>query len=234
LSLDDRQVELFSRQVLLREVGGRGQERLLAARVLVLGDGPEAEAAATYLAGAGIGTLGTAGFADGAGSVGFAPLRERCPDATVVVVSAAGEIDLATWDVVIETGSRGGSGHPRARGRARRGAVAVATDEQGGTIVLSVPAIAGGCTACRVAGPGGAGEESAAVRTGGVGATGAAGQRVVDLLLAGDMAALAACAFLLGLDPAPATRAFRLDVGAPAFVATEVRRIAPCPRACGA
>jgi molybdopterin/thiamine biosynthesis adenylyltransferase len=36
--LDDQTLERFSRQILLPEVGGRGQERLLAARVALAGD----------------------------------------------------------------------------------------------------------------------------------------------------------------------------------------------------
>jgi hypothetical protein len=55
--LTDAQVERYSRQILLPEVGGRGQERLLAARVVLAGAGTAAEAAATLLARAGVGAL---------------------------------------------------------------------------------------------------------------------------------------------------------------------------------
>jgi hypothetical protein len=43
--LDDAQVERYARHVLLPEVGGRGQARLLAARVAVLGDTAVAQVA---------------------------------------------------------------------------------------------------------------------------------------------------------------------------------------------
>ena len=46
MRLDEEQVDRFSRQILLREVGGRGQVRLLESRVLVSGTGPAASAAA--------------------------------------------------------------------------------------------------------------------------------------------------------------------------------------------
>jgi hypothetical protein len=57
VALSDTQVRRYARHVLLPEVGGRGQERLLAASVRVLGDGRAAEEAALYLAAAGIGRL---------------------------------------------------------------------------------------------------------------------------------------------------------------------------------
>jgi hypothetical protein len=55
--LTDAQVERYSRQIILPEVGARGQERLLAARVAVHGDGAAATTAATLLGRAGIGAL---------------------------------------------------------------------------------------------------------------------------------------------------------------------------------
>jgi ThiF family len=56
--LSDAQIERYSRQILLPEVGGRGQERLLAARVALAGTGDAAAVAATLLGRAGIGHLG--------------------------------------------------------------------------------------------------------------------------------------------------------------------------------
>jgi len=57
MMLRDDQIHRYSRQLLLREVGGVGQARLLAARVRILGVGRAADEAATYLAAAGVGTL---------------------------------------------------------------------------------------------------------------------------------------------------------------------------------
>lgn len=50
----------YQRQMVLPEVGIIGQERLLASRVLIIGAGALGSAAATYLALAGVGTLGLA------------------------------------------------------------------------------------------------------------------------------------------------------------------------------
>lgn len=57
-SFTEEQIRRYSRQIILPEVGGRGQRRLLASRVLVLGAGGLGSSAIAYLAAAGVGTLG--------------------------------------------------------------------------------------------------------------------------------------------------------------------------------
>jgi molybdopterin/thiamine biosynthesis adenylyltransferase len=52
------ELERYDRQILIREVGHAGQERLKRARVTIAGAGGLGSAAAIYLAAAGIGTLG--------------------------------------------------------------------------------------------------------------------------------------------------------------------------------
>ena len=56
--LTDSQVERYSRQIILPNVGGKGQEKLLAAKVLIIGAGGLGSPAALYLACAGIGKIG--------------------------------------------------------------------------------------------------------------------------------------------------------------------------------
>ena len=56
--LDYQELERYARHIVLREVGGPGQAKLKAARVLVIGAGGLGAPALMYLAAAGIGSLG--------------------------------------------------------------------------------------------------------------------------------------------------------------------------------
>ena len=58
MELTDAQQERYSRHIILREVGGKGQKKLAHAKVLLIGAGGLGSPAAMYLAAAGIGTIG--------------------------------------------------------------------------------------------------------------------------------------------------------------------------------
>jgi molybdopterin/thiamine biosynthesis adenylyltransferase len=84
--LTDDQVERYSRQILLPGIGGRGQERLLAARVALVGVTLAADAAALYLAAAGVGHLVLVGNGATAALAGLSAIN---PDAHIVSASLA-------------------------------------------------------------------------------------------------------------------------------------------------
>lgn len=58
MALTDDQLERYARHIILREVGGAGQARLLASKVLLIGAGGLGSPLLLYLAAAGVGTIG--------------------------------------------------------------------------------------------------------------------------------------------------------------------------------
>ena len=58
MDLNDEQIERYARHIILQEVGGLGQEKLLGSSVLVIGAGGLGSPLAMYLAAAGVGTIG--------------------------------------------------------------------------------------------------------------------------------------------------------------------------------
>lgn len=75
--LTDSQIERYSRQIILPEVGGAGQQRLLAARVRIMAEAGHLSPALDYLAGAGVGHI-----------------RVDCPDESAVGGATAAIAEL--------------------------------------------------------------------------------------------------------------------------------------------
>ena len=93
MALTDAQIDRYSRQIIVPHIGGRGQERLLAARILLAGDARDIEAPLAYLVGAGVGTIFLKLPAD---RDVFTEKRELNPEVSITVANNPQEsVDLA-------------------------------------------------------------------------------------------------------------------------------------------
>ncbi len=208
MPLTEDQVDFYSRQIILRELGGRGQLRLLETRCLARGAGPGLEAALTYLAGGGIGSIDVDRTAPP--GLAFAPLEDRNPD--VVLGDADATADPGRYDVFLDFTARP-SFAPA--GRARLGEIGVAA-HTGSTVLRVVPSAAG-CLSCHFEGT----QEAS------VGDT-------IALAQAGVLAALQALCWGAGIDAGERARLLRLDDGAASWVTTMLGPTVRCPRPCRA
>lgn len=159
IALSDAQIERYSRQIILPEVGGVGQARLAAARIVLAGTGPTAQVAGRYLAGAGIGHLTLSAGADGTAAalragnseitVAVAPEPLRLRDDVAITVALAADLDPMALTALAD----------RARRRAVPLVAAVSTAAGGG---LHIDGSAGVCAACAAAAWQAAGADTAA------------------------------------------------------------------------
>jgi hypothetical protein len=97
MALTDAQIERYSRQIIVPHLGGRGQERILASRIVIGGEARDIEAPLAYLVGAGVGTIGVR-LADDKSRFDqtIAEMRQLNSDVTVSIFDKSFEkIDLA-------------------------------------------------------------------------------------------------------------------------------------------
>ena len=97
MALTDAQIERYSRQIIVPHLGGRGQERILASRIVIAGEARDIEAPLAYLVGAGVGTIGVR-LADkhDVFDQTIAGMRQLNSDVTVSIVDKSfANIDLA-------------------------------------------------------------------------------------------------------------------------------------------
>ncbi len=62
MEFTEEQIKRYSRHIILQEVGGKGQKKLIGAKVLAIGAGALGSPSAFYLAAAGVGTIGIMDF----------------------------------------------------------------------------------------------------------------------------------------------------------------------------
>ncbi len=98
MPLSDEQIERYSRQIIVPEMGARAQERLLGARMLLCGESRDASPVLLYLAGAGVGQIALMLAGPGEKSSKFASsVAALNPDCSVSSYrrGSAAQIDLA-------------------------------------------------------------------------------------------------------------------------------------------
>jgi len=194
MSLGAAQIDRYSRQIILPEVGGRGQERLLGARVLLAGHDDAAVATATLLGRAGVGTLHLV--------AGPASLPELSPDCRVERIADGVPVPDADVFVDLRCGSTAALGREAARHR--RPLVLAVAHGAGGAVATLVGQPCGACVPPDALGVGG--RESAT-----------AGVAPAVVLAVGAVAAAEVLAVLLGARRAG--RVQRVDVGGGSAVA---------------
>lgn len=104
MAFTDEQLERYSRHIILKEVGVKGQKKLLNGKVLIIGAGGLGSPTAMYLAAAGVGTIGIAD----ADEVDLSNLQRQIIHATedlgkAKVTSAKETMERINPDVTVHT-----------------------------------------------------------------------------------------------------------------------------------
>jgi len=215
--LSDEQIEVYSRQIILREVGGTGQVALCTARVRVIGTGAAPEACTSYLVGAGLGVVAVDAPVPGSADARTLPLPapdRRAPDAVVEIAGAAESADDPPYDVLLDLDMA--AGVAAATPAPRLGAIVLRADARLDLHLLLLP---GGvaCVACtRVGAPPHLPHRPSPIAAASAGA----------------LAALTCCRWLLGIGVDTAARDLVLPAGSAIWTDGAAPARLRCPRGC--
>ena len=240
MALTEDEIDLYSRQILVPAMGGRGQDLLAASSVQIIGAGAAPAFAASYLAGAGVGRIVWVSSDGVSPETALAPLDQRRPDTSRVERVGAAATGLR-FDLIItasEPSARVGiraaaalapTAPPQPDTERGRGGAPALVGEIGllrgdPTGLLLVPARSGLCLAC-LDWPD---DVSESART----KPRTAAQRALEDPLVGAMAALTALVWLARLGPADEgdqARALLLE-NEEWRSAVPRRHSGPCPR----
>jgi hypothetical protein len=211
VSLTDEQVDYYSRQIILPELGGVGQNRLLSSSALLRGHGAAFDTARTYLLGAGVGRIDVCGRPST--TLDFADPGDRNPDVSARTVSET--VDRSAYDLLLDFAPDAGAdctGFP-VRGEIGSKRSGYANE------LLVIPREAGCLSCCRTGSPPTALQENV-------------GPAHLADPMAGAMAALAAVLWLAEISLPRSVRALRLADDSAAWSDTPTERTPRCPRSC--
>jgi len=222
--LSDQQIERYSRQIILPQVGGRGQETLLAASVAIIGRDDLGTVAATYLAAAGIGRLALSAAAPLAAIDGLNPDCRITALPTPLTRAVVDEV--AGYDAVLICGAVSGTWQMLAAGCVAQHTPLLWGEAAGSRgLVAAVPGHCAEppCAACVRA-------QATQLLSGGD-----AGNGLADVTAAfvGTLLATAALKMLIRAEAAPAASLLTYDASAAVIHNVALSKTPHCP-ACGA
>ena len=157
MPLTDAQIERYSRQIIVPRIGGRAQERVLNAKMLLAADARQIEQSLAYLVGAGVGSIRLAMPHEDRSSFDRLkkPMRELNQDVTIELDEASAEpIDVALF--IIGSDAARDLADSRCSAKNLRASIVARLDQPGKIAVLTSPSSCPRCADASLLAPVGA------------------------------------------------------------------------------